>query len=263
MRPPFAVLLGVLLGAAALTAAAQSAHWQAAGYLVESFVEIALRNEYSPQPGLVRKWIAPVNYFVIHQAGDEDLHQRLIRTHMDHLAEITGLAIRAAPSRASANYLIVLSSEDRLKDDLLSYFGWRSVQRREKFFRESVCLATLSSKPNGPIYAALAIIPVDRARARGKLVSCVVEELTQVMGLPNDSVKVFPSVFNDLSIDVYLSGLDYLLLKMLYDPRVKVGMDEKTVRPILRQIAAEFERDQAFVRAEKAAAEGGLAGVSP
>ena len=107
------------------------------------------------------------------------------------------------------------------------------------------------------------IIPVDRARARGKLPACVVEELTQVLGLPNDSEKVFPSVFNDRSIDDFLTGLDVLLLKMLYDPRIKPGMDETTVRPLLREISAELVRDGGPERAEAIAATGGLAASSP
>jgi hypothetical protein len=102
------------------------------------------------------------------------------------------------------------------------------------------------------------IIPVDRAREKGKLVSCVVEELTQVLGLPNDSEKVFPSIFNDLSTDVYLSGLDYLLLKMLYDPRVKAGMDEHTVRPVLKKIIDEYSRDNKLIGAEKEVMSRGL-----
>lgn len=211
----------------------------------------------------MRKWVAPVRYFLIHHVADEELHRNLIRIHLEHLAEITGLPIRPAQSRAEANYLIVLTAEDRLKDDLLRHLGWRSAARREKFFRESVCLANLATRADGAILRAVAIIPVDRARSRGKLVSCVVEELTQLMGLPNDSVKVFPSVFNDLSIDAYLSGLDVLLLKMLYDPRVKVGMDERAVRPVLRQIAEEFERDGLFDSAEKDAVRSGLSALNP
>lgn len=257
------LLFGLLLGGPASTSAADRAHWQSGGYLVDAFVEIALKSEYSPKPGQVRKWITPVNYFIVHQVADEDLHQRLIGTHFEHLAGITGVTIRPAENQAAANYLIVMTSEDMLMQDMRTYLGWRSAARREKFFRESVCVSTFSIKVKGPIFRAVVIIPVDRARARGKLVACVVEELTQVMGLPNDSDKVFPSVFNDRSTDVFLSGLDLLLLKMLYDPRVAAGMDEDAVRPILRQIATEFERDDRFATAEKAAAEGGLSALSP
>jgi len=242
--------------------AESGAHWKNPAYLVDAFVEIALKNEYSPQPALVRKWTSPINYFVLHRVGDERLHQYLVDTHLEHMARITGVPMRPALTQAAANYLIVMTGEDRLKDDLLRYFGWRSPVQREKFFRESVCLAIFTTRPKGPIVSAVAMIAVDRARARGALASCVVEELTQVMGLPNDSDKVFPSIFNDLSTDSFLSGLDYLLLKLLYDSRVKAGMDEKTVRPILRVIVEEFGRDGLIDSAEKSAAEDGLAGLT-
>lgn len=256
-------LLGMLLGASSLAAAGDKAHWQNPRYLVDSFVEIALHGEYSRTPNPVRKWTTPVKYHLIHRTTDKDLHTRLVATHFDHLAAITGLAISPAKSQKDANFLIVLASENNLKDDLLTYFGWNSESKREAFFREAVCLATFTTNKDGTIVHATAIIPVDRARARGALVSCIVEELTQVMGLPNDSVKVFPSVFNDLSTDAYLSGLDYLLLKMLYDSRVKTGMDEKAARSILQTIAAEYARDGLFDTAARTAAESGLSAMIP
>ena len=60
-----------------------------------------------------------------------------------------------------------------------------------------------------------------------------------------------------------LSGLDHLLLKMLYDPRIKPGMNEKTALPVLKTIAAEYERDRAFADADRDAAESGLARLMP
>lgn len=256
-------LLCVLFCVSSLLIAADTAHWQRPAYLVDSFVEIALRNEHPPKPSPVRKWTSPINYYLLHQVADQDLHQRLIRIHMEHLAEITGLAISPAKNRQTANFLIVLTNEGRLENDLLTHFGWRSEQQRQYFSRESVCLATLISNKRSELVRAVTIIPVDRARSRGALVSCVIEELTQAMGLPNDSVNVFPSVFNDLSTDAYLSGLDYLLLKMLYDRRVVTGMDEETVRPILRKIADTYEHDGLIHAAAQIAARGGLSAVNP
>lgn len=102
--------------------------------------------------------------------------------------------------------------------------------------RNSICLAHFSTHPDNSIKKAIVIIPVDRARAHAKLLSCVVEELTQIMGLPNDSENVFPSIFNDKSHDDYLSGLDFLLLKLLYRPEIKIGMNKKQVHEQLVKI---------------------------
>ena len=156
----------------------------------------------------------------------------------------------------------MLTSEDKLEQELPRYFGSGSAAQRAALFRGSLCLASFAvERRKGSIMRGVAMIPVDRARGNGDLVSCVVEELTHAMGLPNDSPKVFSSIFSRKSTQAFLTGLDHLLLRMLYDPRVKPGMDENTVRPILQTIAAEYQRDQRFDSAEKTAAESGLAGL--
>jgi hypothetical protein len=43
------------------------------------------------------------------------------------------------------------------------------------------------------LISVLVIIPVDHAMSHGLLPACVIEELTQAMGLPNDSDWVIPS----------------------------------------------------------------------
>jgi hypothetical protein len=262
-RVSWLVAMIVLLGAP-LASAGESAHWKSTDYLIDAFVDIALGSEYETKRRQVRKWTTPINYALIHQTGDAALHERLIRTHFDHLTELTGHHIAPATTADAANFLVVLTSESRLKDDIQRYFGKNSAEQRERFFRETVCLGIFSSsRRNGRITRAVVIIPVDRARARGKLPACVVEELTQVLGLPNDSDKVYPSIFNDHSTDVFLTGLDTLLLRMLYDPRVTHGMEEAALRPLLRTIAAEITANGGFERAEQAAAAGGLSKLIP
>ena len=107
------------------------------------------------------------------------------------------------------------------------------------------------------------MIPVDAALARADLASCVVEELTHAMGLGNDTVQPLPSIFSRKFNGAFLSGLDHLVLKMLYDPRVKPGMKEKTALPVLKTIAAEYERDGLFATADSDAAKNGLARLMP
>ncbi|MDD1643477.1 MAG: DUF2927 domain-containing protein, partial [Methylococcaceae bacterium] len=124
--------------------------------------------------------------------------------------------------------------------------------------RHSVCLGLFSTTPQGVIRQAVVIIPVDRARSKGLLVSCIVEELTQIMGLPNDSASVYPSIFNDQSIYILLTGLDYLLLKMLYDPRLVPGMNSQQALPVLRKIVDEFHQRHLIEAAEQMVSKGDL-----
>lgn len=260
---PKGLLSGLLFAAVATVAAAGDVSWKSPGYLVDSFVELAMKNGYSSRQNPVRKWMTPVRYFIVHRVGDEDLHRELIDAHFLHLARITGLRIEPAATRAEANFLVVLTSEDKLESDLPRYFGTGPARQNEMLFRHSLCMANFATERKGVIVRAVAMIPVDAARARSDLASCVVEELTHAMGIGNDTLQALPSIFSRKSNLAFLSGLDHLVLKMLYDPRIKPGMDQKAVLPVLKTIAAEYERDQAFATADKDAAESGLARLMP
>jgi len=215
--------------------------WRHGPYIVDSFFEIALKNEYSKKDLFVRKWpTTGIRYHYVHRVADKGLHEELTELHLRHLQTIIGLPIKPANNAKEAGLIIVFSHEDSLKDDLQRFFGMRSANEREHFFRHSVCLGRFSTQADGTIKKAVVIIPVDRARDQAKLVDCIVEELTQVLGLPNDSEKVYPSIFNDRSVDHLLTGLDYTLLKILYDPRLRTGMNKTEAMPVVEDIVAGF-----------------------
>jgi hypothetical protein len=70
--------------------------------------------------------------------------------------------------------------------------------------------------------------------------SCIHEELAQGLGLANDSPRARPSVFNDDEEFALLTRMDEILLKILYDRRLRPGMTESEARPIVEVIAAEI-----------------------
>lgn len=233
--------------------------WRQPSYIVDSFFEIALKNEYSNKDQVVRKWPATgIRYYYVHRVLDNRLHEELTELHLSHLHIITGLPIKPVKSIKEANLIIVFSQENRLKEDLLNFFDMKSTSERTLFYRDSVCLGHFSIQTNGSIQKAVTIIPVDRARKHGKLMACVVEELTQVMGLPNDSIKVSPSIFNDRSRDNFLTGLDYILLKILYDQRLPVGVNKQNAMPIVQKIVADFFQKGLIEKADRAVLNGGL-----
>ncbi|WP_150122244.1 DUF2927 domain-containing protein, partial [Sulfitobacter sp. HI0129] len=70
--------------------------------------------------------------------------------------------------------------------------------------------------------------------------SCIHEELAQGLGLANDSPAARPSIFNDDDEFALLTRHDELLLKMLYDPRLRPGMSAIEAAPFTRVIAREL-----------------------
>jgi hypothetical protein len=70
--------------------------------------------------------------------------------------------------------------------------------------------------------------------------ACIHEELAQGMGLANDSPGARPSIFNDDEEFGLLTRHDELLLRMLYDERMRPGMMAEEAAPVAREIASEL-----------------------
>jgi hypothetical protein len=69
---------------------------------------------------------------------------------------------------------------------------------------------------------------------------CINEELAQSLGLINDSPKARPSIFNDNEEFALLTRQDELMLRILYDRRLRPGMTLQEAAPIVARIANEL-----------------------
>ena len=68
----------------------------------------------------------------------------------------------------------------------------------------------------------IAFVPSDRP---DKTDHCLIEETVQLFGLANDSYVMKNSMFYEYSKRTSMSVSDMILLKALYDPRLKTGHD--------------------------------------
>ena len=82
-----------------------------------------------------------------------------------------------------------------------------------------------------------AYIPSDRPE---KTLHCLVEETVQLFGLKNDSDEIKNSIFNEKSKRNSLSVSDQILLKALYDRRLRPGMTKEQAQPVLRVVLKEI-----------------------
>ncbi len=219
--------------------------WRQSAFILNSFEQIALKNEYRAHNGKVRKWRQPVRIWLDHRVADQALHDQLVSLHVEDLARITGHDIQLVSQRAQANVVLVFARYAEMAEIALKLMG----QQVKGALKEALCLAKIRTNGQQEIIAASIIIPVDQARSHGKLVSCIVEETTQILGLVNDSAEVYPSIFNDLTPNDLLTGLDYLLLKMLYDERIEAGMDATQARRQAALLIDQFQRDGEVERA--------------
>ncbi len=224
--------------------------------LTEDFIQIALHDEYVRQgdalvsrgvPAPLRRWQQPVQvrlYFGDSVAPAERSRDR---------AEVAGFAARLQKvsghpvglSGAGGNFTVLIVNEDERHaigprlNSLVPGIPRSDVAALSDLSPQNYCTVFAYSQGDSPIYAqAVALI---RAELPPRLRrSCVHEEMAQGMGLANDSPRARPSIFNDDEEFAYLTRHDELLLKILYDPRLRPGMTEAEARPIVMQIATEL-----------------------
>ena len=209
--------------------------WQTDNYIQDSFVKIALEREYKEtnNPKLVR-WNKPIRIFFESESGDALFQKELLSVHAKHLAHITGLSIKFTSNPKEANLFAIFTSYENIETKVQQYIG--DPEKIRAALNEAICLGNFRRNSRYEITKGSIIIPVDYAREKSRFLDCIVEEITQLLGLPNDSNDVFPSIFNDVSIDIYPSPLDYILLKALYSPHLSPGMSVAQTKKAFPQV---------------------------
>jgi len=218
-------------------------HWKNKNYIQDAFNEIALKNEYRQTEQRVLKWEEPIRYqFIYRDMPKNKMIENLFKTHLSHLEKITGHSIRHhnPNKRATQPNLSIYLSSDTSYGNVIKSVTGSNVKQIE---RKSHCMATYKSDRQNTIVEATIVIPVDHVFSRGLLVTCIVEEATQILGLPNDSDWVNPSIANDSSKIELLTGLDYLLLKILYDKSLKAGMPYPQNQKVIKKIIQKLEHN--------------------
>jgi hypothetical protein len=229
--------------------------------LVENFVRIALYDEYTeiggrlvqrPTPAELRRWVAPVR-MRMEFAGTVPSAQRAqdtadVRDYAARLAALTDHPVRLLDGRSSAsaaNFHVLVLDEDTRRGygprlaELIPGIDALAVRTITDMPRSVSCLVLAFARGGGHTYShAVAVIRAELPDLTR--LSCYNEELAQGLGLPNDSNSARPSIFNDTEEFALLTRHDELLLRILYDARLRPGMTESEARPIVRRIASQL-----------------------
>ncbi|MCF7495291.1 MULTISPECIES: DUF2927 domain-containing protein [Vibrio] len=244
-----ASMLPFLLALFSFNAASTPLTWLDRSFVEIAFYNVALQHEYSQGNKPLAKWKQPIKIWIDHRVGDEELHQELTELHIRHLSEVTQHPITIVNKESEANVKWIYTRQGQWVSEAKLVLKLKSTEH----LNNAICTAGYRTNSKGEIVYAGIVIPVDQARSRGKLVACIVEEITQVLGLPNDSDKAYPSIFNDHTPEDLLSPLDMVLLKLLYEPELKAGMTKSEVKPIVRKILKQYSETGVLQQASKAA----------
>lgn len=217
--------------------------------LVRNFDTIAFGNEYTGERfPTVRKWKVPVRMGIDGKDYPAFLEYE-IEDFLKDLRELTGHPIELYYSfnkqkekklppnfdSKAVNVILYYLPDEKIPPVLKKY--WKGDEEQVRFMvKNSTCFANYFTK-NGEIRAAVVIFP--SRHPKSYLRACVVEELTQILGLPNDSDFVKPSIFNDHSTYLELTEHDKWLVRALYQKDIPPGMKREDA---LARVKAYFAR---------------------
>lgn len=197
------------------------------------FVEITMGSEFGKGKKVIRKWKKNIKYFVPNpQEVEPNLLSELKRV-VNELNQIIGgkPQILEVKTRAESNFIVFFGKasqyislyEPSAKDLVKGNWGlfWMDIDNTGFF-------------SNGTMY-----VDTDRIKLAKEQRHILREEFTQAMGLMNDSHKYPESIFQQKWTDVneYLP-IDRQIIRLLYDPRIKIGMNERRARAVAKQILA-------------------------
>lgn len=148
-----------------------------------------------------------------------------VARHIAQLRQLTGLPIRLLPRDMGigGDIIITITPWHLVKTTGVTAAPDRLLRR---LMGPGRCFFMLWPTAENGIRKAHIVI--NSKLDKNHISHCYLEEITQSLGLPNDSDRIRPSIFNEASRERSLSETDFILIRTLYDPRIRSGMDRET-----------------------------------
>jgi hypothetical protein len=252
----FRLLMILALGAALVSRPALAADTDIKR-LTAFFEDVAFGAEYTAKgSSVVQKWESPLRINVsamegklIDKAGGgKELKLQnatpaaanidIIRKHLKTLIQVTGIKAESPKDVGKApNFFIKFVPRLAMHAPFLVKGVDPALLK--KLAAPGVCYF-LTAAVKGSINWAT--IVVNNELAPDAMDACLLEEITQTLGLVNDPDKVKPSVFNNRAAPRELNRTDIILIKTLYDNRLPPGMVKKQALRRVDKIVAELDK---------------------
>jgi hypothetical protein len=223
--------------------------------MTNAFLNIAFYNEFVTEgassvqkktQATLTRWEGPlrvnVSFGRFLSEADIARDERAVTSFLSRMAQLSGRTI-SQTALAEANVRVLVVNEDERRaalPDMQAFVGSvepATLAALRDPAKSTYCLAlTVDANNDRIIEKALVII---RAETPDLLrLTCIHEELAQMMGLTNDDPGARPSIFNDDEEFATLTRMDEYLLRILYDPRLRPGMTESEGKGVVETIAA-------------------------
>lgn len=225
--------------------------------LVRNFVKVAMYDEFVPQSGRLvaretssklRRWEGPVRvetrFGAMVSQDQRDADNAAIANLARRLSAASDVDLKPVSSNGNFTVFVVNEDERRALDaplrELVPGVSDTVLRTIRDMPVSTYCLVIAFSDDSAPEVYKRAIAIVRDEHPTLLRTSCFHEEITQGLGLANDSPQARPSIFNDDKEFALLTDHDAYLLRILYDPRLSPGMSSAEAIPIATQIAHEI-----------------------
>lgn len=205
--------------------------------VVAQFEDVAFGNEHGNRLDVIRKWTESPGLALFKRPDyDIDPYMEPLGRHLQAIGALTGISVHFAEVPAEATLRLGFYP----RADFVNMPGSRKDPEFVRWVSTSACLALAVADPSnrGSIAAGAIAIGTDIPESQRE--HCILEELVQVFGLPNDACHYRPSLFCEDDRVFEMTASDQILLRTLYDPRLTTGMPRKTAMPLVRTIVAEL-----------------------
>lgn len=178
-----------------------------------------------------------INFGLVDQVPEQVL--QTISSHLQLLEKITGrtLVLKGFGVTGKTNVTIRYLEYEEAYNQVISKLS-RSEPSRGEYYVSGGCRGFIWNTEAGEITKGLVlIVPSDDKKFEH---SCIIEELTQVLGLSADRAHYLPAIFSNEGLPQKLSVNDQIMVRTLYDPRLKAGMPREEALVIAKQVIEEL-----------------------
>ena len=209
--------------------------------LADRFKLIAFYNEVTGEETPLRRWADDVRVVLASAEGQRYVEDtRAIAETLDRLLP---QSVSVVDPGDDANVLMLISSRFTLRSTLDRMQLPSRI--RATILRASCAGMMFRTDTDHPDEINAAVVTIQHTLGDTLVRRCIAQELTQILGLPNDIDDPEGTVFSSDSRRSSLSEGDENLVRILYDPRIQPGMTRTEAMPIVRAIAAEIEAERA------------------
>lgn len=194
--------------------------------LARQFEAIAFSNEFGGayRRGRIVRWDGPIRVRL--EGRNPHRYRDEVQAQLDELARLSGLSIE----------LVTWASIYNPPNMVISFSNRRGARTLDP---DAPCLTLIYDRGYVIRRVEIHISPDDPRQRR----HCIAEEITQALGLADDSTVLRDSIFNDASRQQELAPWDTIMVRVLYDPSIRPGMTRDQAmtraRGIIRQLLSQ------------------------